>query len=114
MSDLLLTEENKNRIADIAKRDLEKQFKGEVTLVEINVETRMANDGEPYTHLSIVYDSPEVELDPRILSGFNRRNLDAFLPYVTTPIITQTYTHAKEHEQIRRLIAEGHLPDVNP
>lgn len=113
MGDLLLTEENKNRIAEIAKRDLEAQFEGEVTLVEINVETRLTNDGEPYTHLSMVYDSPEVELDPKILSGFNRRNLDAFLPYVSTPIITQTYTHAKEHEQIRRLIAEGHLPDVN-
>ena len=114
MGDLLLTEEDKQRIADIAKRDLETQFKGEVTLVEVNVETRFANDGEPYTHLSMVYDSPEVKLDPKILSGFNRRNLDAFLPYVSTPIITQSYTRADEHRQIRQLIAEGHLPDVNP
>ena len=114
MDDLLLTKEDQTRIADIAKRDLETQFKGEVTLVEVSVETRMANDGEPYTHLSIVYDSPEVELDPQILSGFNRRNLDAFLPYVSTPIITQSYTRADEHRQIRQLIAEGHLPDVNP
>ena len=37
MGDLLLTEETRSRIADIAKRDLETQFKGEVTLVEINV-----------------------------------------------------------------------------
>ena len=114
MADLLLTEENKQRIADIAKRDLEAQFEGEVTLVEISVETRLTKDGEPYTHLSMVYDSPKVELDPKILSGFNRRNLDAFLPYVSTPIITQTYTRADEHRQIRQLIAEGHLPDVNP
>ena len=113
MVDILLTEDSKKHIAEIAKRDLETQFKGEVKLVEINVETRTTNDGEPYTHLSIVYDSPEVELDPKILSGFNRRNLDAFMPYVATPIITQTYTHAKEHQQIRQLIAEGHLPDVN-
>lgn len=114
MGDLLLSEEHQKRIADIAKRDLETQFKGQVTLVEVNVETRLTNDGEPYTHLSIVYDSPEVKLDPQILSGFNRRNLDAFLPYVTTPIITQSYTRADEHRQIRQLIAEGHLPDVNP
>ena len=51
MADILLTEDSKNHIAEIAKRDLETQFKGKVTLVEINVETRMANDGEPYTHL---------------------------------------------------------------
>ena len=114
MDDLLLTKEDQTRIADIAKRDLETQFKGEVTLIEISVETRMASDGEPYTHLSIVYDSPKVELDPQILSGFNRRNLDSFLPYVSTPIITQSYTRADEHRQIRELIAEGHLPDVNP
>ena len=113
MGDLLLTEQSKSRIADIAKRDLETQFKGEVSLVEINVETRLTNDGEPYTHISMVYDSPQVELDPKILSGFNRRNRNAFLPYVPTPIITQSYTHAKEHQQIRQLIAEGHLPNVN-
>ena len=113
MADILLTEDSKNHIAEIAKRDLETQFKGKVSLVEINVETRLTNDGEPYTHISIVYDSPEVELDPKILSGFNRRNLDSFMPYVPTPIITQSYTHAKEHQQIRQLIAEGHLPDVN-
>ena len=34
MDDLLLTKEDQTRIADIAKRDLETQFKGEVTLVE--------------------------------------------------------------------------------
>lgn len=113
MADMLLSEDNKTHIAEIAKRDLETQFKGEVSLVEINVETRLTNDGEPYTHISIVYDSPDVELDPKVLSGFNRRNLDAFLPYVPTAIITQSYTHAKEHQQIRQLIAEGHLPDVN-
>ncbi len=113
MADILLTEDSKQHIAKIAKRDLEAQFKGEVSLVEINVETRIGNDGEPYTHLSIVYDSPDVELDPKILSGFNRRNLDALVPYVPTPIITQSYTHAKEHQQIRKLISEGHLPDVN-
>ena len=95
------------------KAQLETQFNGEVTLVEINVETRLANDGEPYTHISMVYDSPEVELDPKVPSGFNRRNLDAFLPYASTPIITQSYTHAKEHQEIRQLIADGHLPDVN-
>ena len=95
------------------KAQLETQFNGEVTLVEINVETRLANDGEPYTHISMVYDSPEVELDPKVLSGFNRRNLDAFLPYVSTPIITQSYTHAKEHQEIRQLIADGRLQDVN-
>ena len=60
MGDLLLTEQSKSRIADIAKRDLETQFKGEVSLVEINVETRLTNDGEPYTHISMVYDSPQV------------------------------------------------------
>lgn len=113
MADLLLTKDNKIRIAEIAKRDLEEQFKGEVTLVEINVETRLSNDGEPYTHIAVVYDAPKVELDPKILSGFNRRNQDAFLPYVPTPIITQSYTHAKEHQQIRQLIAEGHLPNVH-
>ena len=73
----------------------------------------MTNDGEPYTHISVVYDSPRVELDPKILSGFNRRNQNALLPYVPTPIVTQSYTHAKEHQQIRQLIAEGHLPNVN-
>ena len=59
--------------------------------------------------------SPEVELrSPNPDQDSNRRNLDAFLPYVSTPIVTQSYTRADEHRQIRQLIAEGHLPDVNP
>jgi hypothetical protein len=113
MYDELLSEDSKARIAEIARRDLEAQFKGEVSLVEVNVEVRLANDGEPYTHIAMVYDGPNVELDPKILSGFNRRNQDAFRPFVHTPIITQSYTYASEHAQIRQLIAEGHLPDAN-
>ena len=113
MRDEPLSKKSKERIAEIARRDLETQFKGEVAWVEINVETRLTNDGEPYTHIAMVYDAPDVELDPKVLSGFNRRNQDAFRPYVSTPIVTQSYTHAIEHKQIRQLIAEGHLPDVN-
>ncbi len=113
MRDELLSAESKERIAEIARRDLEAQFGGEVAFVEINVEIRLANDGESYTHIAMVYDGPNVELDPKILSGFNRRNQDALRPYLPTPIITQSYTHAIEHKQIRQLIAEGHLPDVN-
>ena len=113
MYDELLSEYSKTRIAEIARRDLEAQFEGEVTFANIDVEIRLAADGEPYTHIAMVYDGPSVELDPKILSGFNRRNRDAFRPYVHTPIITQSYTYASEHAQIRQLVAEGHLPDVN-
>ena len=109
----ILSSRSKAHIAEITRRDLEAQFKGEVAFDEITVEVRLSNDGEPYTHISVVYDGPSVELDPKILSGFNRRNRDAFRPYVPTPIITQSYTDAREHAQIKQLIAEGHLPDVN-
>ena len=112
MREELLSADSKERIAEITRRDLEAQFKGEVTFDEITVEVRLANDGEPYTHIAVVYDGPSVELDPKILSGFNRRNQDAFRPYVSTPILTQSYTDAEEHAQIKQLIAEGHLPDV--
>ena len=97
-----LTQEDRDKVAEIVREDLTRRFEGEFSFDPIVVKLDIDYYGDDYLRIWIAFDGPQDQLDSKWTSGLISRIypklIDSGLPYFPNP----GFVEKSEWEEFRR------------